>query len=238
VVLLLLWGAPSIPKILAPETSDAVSVAAYVAALDPSTLSALSHHLYGENPEAVNLSSLSTLGDLAKQVGKPVFQTEMQADGFGTALLIHYTTTLEEASAYLQTSLTSSATGPATNPQALVGVTTSDFTVQAPYHSLRHFAFYTDPGWVRIEARSSATTLLASSWQSPNKEALTVVLVNAGTSDVDAELELAAGDWPATSQVTRTVFGGVERSAALGALSAERVLRVPARSIATVAFSK
>jgi hypothetical protein len=34
------------------------------------------------------------------------------------------------------------------------------------------------------------------------------------------------------------VFGGVERSAALGALSAEGVLRVPARSIATVAFSQ
>jgi O-glycosyl hydrolase len=231
-------GAPSIPKILAPETSDAQSVGAYVAALDPSTLSAVSHHLYGENPEAVNLSNLSTLGDLAKQVGKPVFQTEMQADGFGTALLIHYTTTVEGASAYLQTSLASSGTGPATNTQALVGLTTSDFTVQAPYHSLRHFAFYTDPGWVRVDASSSTTTLLASSWQSPNKEALTVVLVNASTSDVDVALELAAGDWPATSQVTRTVFGGVERSAALGALSAERVLRVPARSIATIAFSK
>ncbi len=64
------------------------------------------------------------------------------------------------------------------------------------------------------------------------------MLVNASTSDVDAKLELAMGDWPTMSRVTRTVFGGVERSADLGALSAEGILRIPGRSIATVAFSK
>jgi O-glycosyl hydrolase len=233
-----LRGATPVPKLLAPETSDADSVGAYVAALDASTLSALSHHLYGVNPESVNLSSLSSLSDLAKQVGKPVFQTEMQADGFGTALLIHYTTTVEGASAYLQTSLASSATGPATNPQSLVRLTANDFAIQEPYYSLRHFARYTEPGWVRVDVSSSSTGLLASAWQSPDENALAVVLVNAGTLDVDAKLELTSGAWPPTSHVTRTVWSGVERAAELGTLSKEGVLRVPGRAIATIAFSK
>jgi glucuronoarabinoxylan endo-1,4-beta-xylanase len=231
-------GAASVPKILAPETSDVESVASYVGALDASTLSAISHHLYGIDPESVDLSSLRAVGDLARQAGKPIFQTEMQADGFDTALLIHYSTTVEGASAYLQGSLASAGTGPATNPQALVGLTPGDFTVQEPYYSLKHFARYTDPGWTRIEASSTSPSLLVSSWQSPDAGALTLVLVNASTVDIDAKLELVAGDWPTTSHVTRTVFGGVERSAELGILSAERVLRVPGRSIATVAFSK
>jgi glucuronoarabinoxylan endo-1,4-beta-xylanase len=231
-------GASSVPKVLAPETSDVESVAGYLATLDTSTLSAVSHHLYGVNPEMVNLSSLRSVGDLTKQDGMPIFQTEMTADGFGTALLIHYTTTVEGASAYLQQSLASAATGPATNRQALVGLTDRDFTLQEPYYSLRHFARYTDPGWVRIDASSSSESLLVSSWQSPDEAALAVVLVNASTFDVDAKLELETGSWPATSQVIRTVFGGVERTANLGSLSAEGILRVPGRAIATIAFSK
>ena len=38
------------------------------------------------------------------------------------------------------------------------------------------------------------------------------------------------------TEVTRTVFEGVERSAALGELSANGVVRVPSRSILTIAF--
>jgi glucuronoarabinoxylan endo-1,4-beta-xylanase len=231
-----LSGAPAAPRILAPETTDPESVAEYVAALDRSTLGAVSHHLYGVDPEDPDLSSLAAAGEVARLAGKPAFQTEMQADGLGTALLIHHSTTVEGVSAYLQTSLTSWTAGPGSNAQALVGLTFGDFVLQEPYHSLQHFALHTDPGWVRIEATSSVSNLLASSWKSPRGDALTIVLVNASRTDVDAKLDLATGSWPVPSRVLRTVFGGVERSANLGSLSTEGVLRVPARSIATVSF--
>jgi glucuronoarabinoxylan endo-1,4-beta-xylanase len=231
-------GAVSVPKIMAPESSDTNSVAAYVAALDTTTLGAVSHHLYGVDPQAPDLSTLKSVGELAKQDGVPVFQTEADADGFGTALLIQYTTTVENASAYVQSSLTSSAIGPGTDPGALVGLTANDFTLQDPYYSVRHFARYTDPGWVRVDASSSVSTLLASAWQSPGADALTIVLVNTSASEVDAELELATGNWTGTSRVIRTVFGGSERAAELGSLSSQGALRVPGRSLATVVFSK
>jgi glucuronoarabinoxylan endo-1,4-beta-xylanase len=224
------------PKVLGPETSDMGDVAAYVAALDASTLDAISHHLYDVDPASATASMFTAVGDLARKDAKPVFQTEMQADGLGTAVLIHYTVAIEGASAYLQSSLASSATGPLTNPQALVRLTSSDFSVQEPYYSMQHFALYTDPGWIRVDAKVTGGDLLASAWQSPAADALTVVLVNASTSDVDAELDLSSGDWPSASRVFRTVFDGVERFTDLGRLSTQGIVRLPARSVVTVAF--
>lgn len=232
-----LAGFTPMPKVLGPETSDMGDVAAYVAALDASTLDAISHHLYDVDSASATASMFTAVGDLARKDAKPVFQTEMQADGLGTAVLIHYTVAVEGASAYLQSSLASSATGPLTNPQALVRLTSSDFSLQEPYYSMQHFALYTDPGWFRVDAKVTGGDLLASAWQSPAGDALTVVLVNASTSDVDAELDLASGDWPHGSRVFRTVFDGVERFTDLGRLSPQSIVRLPARSVVTVAFS-
>jgi hypothetical protein len=100
---------------------------------------------------------------------------------------------------------------------------------------VRHYALHTDPGWIRVDADSDSEELLASAWLSPARDALTVVLVNPTTANLDAELDL--GDYGSMpSEVTRTVFSGVERSADLGALSAEGVLHVPGQTIVTVAL--
>ena len=81
--------------------------------------------------------------------------------------------------------------------------------------------------------------MLGSAWLSPDESALTVVMVNPGTEDLDAELvfddALRAG--LARTQVIRTVFDGVERAAELGELAEDQVVRVPAGSIVTVALS-
>jgi glucuronoarabinoxylan endo-1,4-beta-xylanase len=232
-----LSGLASPPKILAPETADFTKLADYESALDPASLDALAHHLYGVDPQNVDLTGLAGLGDLATSVEKPVFQTEMQADGLGTALLIHYATAVEGASAYLQTTLTSSATGPTTNPDALVFLDATDFTVLDPYYAMQHFALHTDPGWTRVDATSSDADLLTSAWLAPDGSALTVILVNGGATDLDPKLDLTYAGNFAHSDITRTVFGGVERAADLGSLSAQAVLTVPSRSIVTVALS-
>jgi O-glycosyl hydrolase len=230
-----LKGLANLPQVLAPETSDSASVQSYIGALEPGSVDAVAHHLYGVDPQNLDLTGLAGMGDVAP--GKPVFQSEMQADGLGTALLIHYTTTVENASAYLQTTLTSSATGPATNVDALVGLSATDYTIRQPYYAMQHYSRYTDPGWTRIDANSTSTTLLASAWLSPAQDALTVVLVNSGTTAQNAELDLINGERPARSSVSRTVFDGVERGQDLGSLSANAVVTVPARSMVTVAFS-
>ena len=227
---------PSQPKMLAPETSDFPSVASYMPSLDFARTAALAHQWYGVNPDAVDLTGLAAIGKLESQYNRPIFITEMQTDGFGTALLLHYATVVEGASAYLQTALTGAVSGPGANTQALIGIDATGYNLQDPYYAMRHFAHSTDPGWTRIDAASDASGLLVSAWLSPSEHDLTVILVNAGSVEVSARITLP-GVWT-SSEVTRSVFSGVERSAALGQLSAQGLVRLPPDAVVTVALSR
>jgi len=226
------------PKLLAPESSGVDSVFSdYVSSLDTSKLDALAHQLYGVNPAAPDLDALAAIGKLASTANRPLFVTEMQADGFGTAVLMHYATVVEGASAYLQAALTGPVSGPLTNTQALLGIDAATYKIQDPYHAMRHFAGHTDPGWTRVEGTvATGSGLLVSVWQSPSGQDLTLVLINNRSIELSARLNLP-GDW-STSEVTRSVFSGTERSYSLGPLPSQGVIRMPPESVATVALSR
>ena len=223
---------------MAPEVANYPAVAEYASELDISGVDALAHHMYGTDPAAVELAALAALGELAQEYERPLFQTEMKGEGFETALLMHYVLAVEGASAYLQNDMLVLPSSLEGNPGALIALTEEETTPQAPYHAMRHYALQTDPDWVRVAASSDADDLLTSAWLSPEEDALTVVLVNAGLTELDTQIELGEelSELFATSEVTRTVFNGVERSAELGALSAEGIVQVPGRAIVTVAF--
>jgi O-glycosyl hydrolase len=229
-------SSPQQPKILAPETSNFASIADYLPTLDPATTDALGHQLYGVDPNAVDVSALASVGKLESQLGLPVFITEMQADGFGTALMIHYAVVVEGAAAYLQAALTGSLSGPVANPDALIGLSATTFAPQAPYHAMRHFAQLTDPGWVRVDAATDESELLASAWLSPKQDQLTVVLINAGSAHISTRLVLP-GVW-SSSEIRRTVFSGLERFAPLGELAPEGIVRLPPQAVVTVALTR
>jgi glucuronoarabinoxylan endo-1,4-beta-xylanase len=223
------------PKILAPETSNVSSVTDYATALDMARVDAIAHHFYGTDPQAIDIAELGEVATLGNDYARPVLQTEMQSDGFGTALLIHHALSVGGAAAYLQTTMTGTA-GPSTNPMALIDLGAAGFALQGAYFAMRHYARYTDPGWVRVGATSGSEDLLASAYLSPAEDSLTIVLVNAGATSLDVGLTLDTP--PASSRVYRTVFGGAERFADLGALSRERIVTVPSRGIVTIAITQ
>jgi O-glycosyl hydrolase len=224
------------PGILAPETSDFESVADYANVIPVASVDALAHHLYGVDPTDIDTVALTDMGTLGATMAKPIIQTEMQADGFDTAVLAHHVLVVEGASAYVQASLTGPTTGPYANEQALLGISSTDFTLLEPYYALQHFARHTDPGWVRVDvAVANRPNVLASAWLSPGGDALTVVIVNQGLRE--HPVELALDDAFATSSVRRTVFDGSERFADLGSLPAEGIVTLPPRAIVTVAYS-
>lgn len=226
---------PILPRIGAPEVNELGAVAEYVAALDAASFDALALHIYYVDATAVDQGAFSSVRDLAAQLERPVFQTEMQAGGLETAILMHHALTAGGASTYLQNDL--AALTPGTAPIALVHLTRDAFEPQGPYYALSHYAKSTDPGWVRVDASSDFHDLLGSAWLAPDESALTIVLVNAGTEDLAAELVLpdALRARFVSAEVTRTVFEGSERAAALGELAADGVVRVPGRSIVTLA---
>lgn len=224
---------PNRPGITAPETTGVQSLSEYAAALDPETFDVLALHLYGVNPTSVDPNAFQTVSELGRSYARPVFQTETRTGGMETALLVHHATTRAGASVYLQNDLVSPRDQ---EGHALVRLTDEAFEVQGPFHALAHFAKHTGPGWVRIGADNDSSELLSSAWLSPDERSVSVVLVNPTEEDLQAELALGAA--LRSSHVTRTVFDGVERSASLGPLPAARLVRVPARSIATITFSR
>ncbi len=227
-------GLDSVPAIAAPSVTGFRQLSDYLPALDLAQIDAIAHHMYGTDPAAVDTAALEELGQLARENERPLFQTEMQADGFETAVLMHHVLNDEGAAVYLQNDIVGAPAPIGT----LIALQSDSFTVQAPYHAMRHFAHRTDPGWVRVDASSDLETLLATAWLSPDRDALTMVFVNSATDAVTVQLDVDSTDNNPldNSEVTRTSFDGVERSASLGELSAARILTLPGRAIVTVAL--
>ena len=112
-------------------------------------------------------------------------------------------------------------------------MTDDDFVFGDVYHVLRQYSGHIAPEWVRVGADSDSDDLLASAWLSPEADALVVVLTNPGQTETAVQIDSGQSD-PAATEVSRTVLGGIERSADLGALPSEGIVTVPAESIVTV----
>jgi hypothetical protein len=224
------------PKIIAPDASTPGLVADYLSNVDMARIDAIGHHLYGTSSSSTDMSIFYQLSQVGQSTGRPLFQTEVQADGLGTALLLHHTLVTEGAAAYLHIALVGPPITSTIDSGALITIDNGQFSIQPAYHALRHYALYTDPGWVRVDAAANQDNLLASAWLSPGNDALTIVLLNAGVDSLDAEIGIDQATI-ASSRVTRTSFDGIERSADLGTLPKERVLRLPGHSLATVTLN-
>ncbi len=226
------------PALLGPETSGYADLQAFAEAMDLSKVVALSHHLYGTDPFAVDDAALRQLGEYARSVELPLFQTEMRADGFETALLLHHAFAEEGAALYLQHNFLSR---PATDGEDSLGVlvvTDEGFSRHEIYHALRHYAAYTEPGWTRLELTSDTETLMATAWVSPNQQQLSVVLTNPTLDPLEVQVDSGEvfSDGPPPAFVIRTTFDGIERSKDLGTLDGGRVVSLPGHSVVTVAF--
>lgn len=224
---------PSVPKLLAPDLVGVHGAERYFEALDTTRVDAIAHHMYGSDATNLDMASLTALGQLQASMALPIFQTEMQADGFDTALLIHHALVSEGAAMYLQTALVGPRSGPATNPTALIGLEDGDFVLQEPYFAMRHYAKHTDPGYTRVGASSTNPNLLVSAWRAPDSDALTVVLINSGFATHTVSLDVGDGR---SFSLSRTVFGGQERMADLGTLPSGGSIALPPRSMATARF--
>jgi len=229
---------PDVPLLAVPEVSGVGALPEYAAALDPTDLAALAHHLYGMDPLAVDQDLLSQAAELAAELERPLFQTEMRANGIDTAVLMQHALSTAGAATYLQNDFVVSASRDGGDEHALIALSADGFEAQAPFHAIRHFARFTDPGWVRVDAESDADEVLATAWLSPAEDEVTVVVVNSGDTEHKATLTFALESSFEESQVTRTTFDGLERSAALGVWSPEAPLELPPHSIVTIALTR
>jgi O-glycosyl hydrolase len=224
---------PARPRVLAPDLSGLTGANRYVTALKGSQFDAIGHHLYGTDARDFDLTGLRAVSQLHEDMGVPVFQTEMQANGFDTAVLIHHALVDGGASMYLQTALVGPLSGPMTNPTALVGLEDDTFVLQGPYFAMSHYSHFTDPGWVRVESRTAAEGLLTSAWLSPDHDALSIIFTNTGAAALSVALELDR-ESIRSAELTLSAFDSVERMSDLGEWKMGDRISLPPRSVATL----
>jgi glucuronoarabinoxylan endo-1,4-beta-xylanase len=153
---------------------------------------------------------------------------------FDTAWLMNNALTVENVSAYIYWELTWNPT-PATGLVTIASPSpTSAYTINDTYYALKHFARWTDPGWVRVEATSSVSAVRTSAFVSPDGGSLTLVLLNTGAED-----HLVTVDPGGFAYGSLTIYrssGDTERAAAV-APEDDGSVRLPPRSIATLTFT-
>lgn len=233
------------PVLLGPETTGFKGniVQQYLNGLDPSKLGGIAHHLYGNPgddpaPDTFNAS----LGDLASSgaaEGLPTFMTEYSPSSptmFDTAWLINNALTVENASAYIYWELVWSDSTPPTGLVTIASQSPSaPYTINDLYYALKHFARWTDPGWVRVDATSSVSAVRASAFVSPDRGSLTLVLLNTSGSQ-DHTISVSPGAFPFGTLTVYRSSGDSERTAVV-APESDGSIALPSRSIVTVTYT-
>lgn len=244
-----LQSLPQVPLVVGPETLGVHydKVENYLSGLDQNLLYAVAFHLYEKGGDGVwdwvdpgPDSYADELRAVHIATQKRRWQTEFATDedkgingGFEAAMLIHHTMVDGGASAFVYWNLIWDG------QDGLVGMMGRRPRVRDQYYSMRHFSRFTEPGFVRAHVFTPSESVRASAWVAPDESQVAVVLLNAGEEMVDVTLEL--GGYPATSVETRrTTFrpGKSERWTDLGATGRDGVVRMPSRSMVTIALKK
>lgn len=234
------------PRILGPETIGITrgKVQGYTDAMNVGLLDGIAHHLYDgstwQSPDDFTLALQSL-----RAMNLPVFQTEFsvpESDGsaFETAWLIHNSLTHADAVAYVYWDLIWSWQND--REDGLVALELPDQTrwqsergykVRGPYYSVRHFAKFTDPGWVRVGATSSSDALRVSAFVSPDEDAVTVVMLNVSNTRRDVRLSSSFDGF------TRAIYQstGADTWQELSVASDAPIV-LPASSVTTLAFTR
>ena len=242
---------PKPPGMLGPEVLGIHHdmLEKYVKAMNVDQVVGIAHHLYEKGPDNVwdwlnpgPDSYVDEMKAVPALVKKPLYQTEFGTEddqghlgGFETALMIHQSLVAEGVVMFLWWDLYW------IGDKGLVGIDYRPIRPRDQYFSLRHFARFTDPGWVRIGAASSVDDKVrVSAFASPDEKQLTAIVINSSATEA-ATVRVDAPGWEgAGSVVYRTVYRpkASETWKELGALPAARTVEMPSRSVATVVLKR
>jgi len=248
-----LTNLPSPPKLLGPEVvgigyNDVQNYAAY---MNSNSFYGVAHHLYhGGSADSAD-SFIPALAGLTNVFpNKPKFQTEYgDTDMMQTALLIHNSMVVEEASAYIFWSLDWPFAGGLVvqeNPwnqqswtNAPPGTPTQShgYWLTPQYYAIKHFSCFITAGFQRVETPGNDPNLRLSAYLSPDSHRLVVVMINTN-STVYAVTNTVNGFTIGSSMVYQTVGTNaqVSRFASLGSAPANLQWSLPGYSITTVVF--
>ncbi len=245
-----LTSVPDTPKIVGPELESLGSnvLDTYVTDTTRGMFDDLAHHLYSNNYWKTPDSYLTQMTDAnATAKGLPLFETEFDTQndggtggGFETAWVMHNSLAVEGVSMFLYWSLI----WPGTSGGLIVvnGTTRPTYTLRGQYYAMRHYARYTDPGYVRVDVSSTQSNVRVSAYLAPDNSQLTLVLLNVGTNDAPVKLDsLSDFSWSHTEAYQSTFATGdagtSEYWKALDGFDMNQQFTLPSRSVLTVVLN-
>jgi glucuronoarabinoxylan endo-1,4-beta-xylanase len=232
----------SMPKMLAPETSDLGNARDYIESMDN-----LAHvygyavHLYGcsgcgSSPDRF-IPRMKSLNDfIVQHSNKPLFQTEFEdepgtwEDAINTALTIHNALTAANVSAYLYWDL---FWGPGT---ALISLDDSvSYTIKPTYYGFKQYSAFVGADWQRVDAATNNAGLRLTAFISPDNQKLTAVILNVSKS-MDISLKLGLKNFPVSrGEIYRS--SETENCVLTGNYDGKGTLKIPRNSVTTLVFS-
>ncbi len=241
---------PSPPKILAPEVvglgfSD---VQHYAATMNSNSFYGVAHHLYGGSTDGTPDGYRTTMLALTNVFpGKPKFMTEFgYTNMMDTACLMHDCFTLEQAVGFNFWSLVWPVSGGLINQEnpyslsswtnAPPGTSTQShgWWYAPSYWAMKHFSYYIQPGFKRVNATNTDSSVRCTGWLSPDGLRLVVVLINTNQINASAmNFNFGAFNF-SQSSVYQT--SGTNHFQSLGALTNGEVL--PPLSLTTIVLDQ
>ncbi len=238
---------PSPPKILGPEPVGIGfnDVQNYAATMNGNSFYGVAHHLYHGSTDGTPDGYRSSMLALTNVFpGKPKFMTEFSyTNMIDTACLMHDCFVWEQAVGFNFWSLVWPVSGgliDQENPYAShstwtnapPGTTTQShgWWFAPSYWAMKHYSYYIQPGFKRVNATNTDTNVRLTGWLSPDNSRLVVVLINTNKANASAMTFNLGAFASGQTSVYQTWDTNYFKS--LGALTNGQIL--PPQSITTV----
>jgi glucuronoarabinoxylan endo-1,4-beta-xylanase len=246
-----LTNLPSPPKILAPEVVGIGfnDVQNYAATMNGNSFYGVTHHLYHGSTDGTPDGYISAMRGVTNVFpAKPHFMTEFgYTNMIETACLIHDCLAVEQVVGFNFWSLVWPVGGAGLvqieNPYDLSSWTNAPpgtsteshgYWLAPSYWAMKHFSYFINPGYKRVNATGTDNNVRASAFLSPDNLRLVVVLINTNAS-VSSAMNFNFGSFSVgKSGVYQTA--GTNTFQSLGSLTNSQAL--PPLSLTTVVLEK
>jgi glucuronoarabinoxylan endo-1,4-beta-xylanase len=231
----------NMPKMLPPETMGMNGAGAYIDALiDANHAYGFAHHYYSDGSYDSPDSFIGAMNNFRSQYGyKPLFQTEYERldppyDDFTAAMNMarhmHNSLVYEGISSYFHWCLFWEGTS---GLVSLPSYGSRNYVVNPTYYTFKHYAKFTDPGWVRSDANNSEPNYLRiTAFKDACEPNASIVIINTST-DTDINLMLTlTGYTPQNSGIYQTKSDA--NFAYIGTFSPSTEVLLPKKSITTI----
>ena len=193
------------------------------------------YHPYNFNAGTDISQTTAQLGEMHRRFGdKPGIMTEYAAmPWFKTARFIHQAMKYAHASGYIYWELVWGDAN--TKDKAMIYIDgAGNYTVSPFYYVIKHFAKYVDAGHIRVEVTSSTPALEVTGYMHPDRQQLTLVIVNPEARAFDYAVEVT-GEEVKGMEGYQSVEGNFFKP--LGSTPADGTVKIPASSITTMVLA-